>query len=189
MISPLVFCHSPSWPACSFSILWYFFSFLLLLFWNFLRWVRLWYERHWLWIAKSLSFLLWFNQLCWISWSHVAYGDNSQCTYREKKKLKCDNDYRKSGTFHNFSTCLTLHTGFAYGIITYFVVVAVVVVLFIVDAKVVAVAVIAATVLVLRYLFDSPAIVGSTQATAPTMHSTLLHVGCKYCHLSRANTK
>lgn len=106
-----------------------------------------------------------------------------------KKKLKCDNDYRKSGTFHNFSTCLTLHTGFACGIITYFVVVAVVVVLFIVDAKAVAVAVIAATVLVLRYLFDSPAIVGSTQATAPTMHSTLLHVGCKYCHLSRANTK
>lgn len=25
-----------------------------------------WYERQWLWIAKSLSALLWFNQLCWI---------------------------------------------------------------------------------------------------------------------------
>lgn len=94
----------------------------------------------------------------------MAYGDNSQCTQRtvyseietmltgeRKKKLKCDNDYRKSGTFHNFSTCLTRHTGFACGIKTYFVTV---VVFIIVDA--VAVAVIAATVLVLRYLSDSP---------------------------------
>lgn len=100
-----------------------------------------------------------------------------------EKQLKCDNDYRKSGTFHNFSTCLTLYTGFTCGNITYFVIV-------IVDAAAaVCVSVIATTVLVLRYLFDSPAIVGKTQATTPIVHSASSHVGCKYCHLSRVENK